>query len=110
MRHIGRLAKVTHRATRLIRSAAYSVAFWGHEIKGMPPSTIVRLASSVAFATGITHPGRCATTAIALGVGRHPLIEAVDRVLVAWFKFAARGFPRNLRLVWMRLYNRICVM
>ena len=75
LRQITGLAKITRTAVRLVRSAAYSQAFLGIEMRGLAPSAVIRFSSLVASATGIHHPGRCATTAILLSTGRHLLQE-----------------------------------
>ena len=75
----------------------------------MPPTTLIKLATQAAFARRITHPGRCATTAITLGIVKHPLVDVFERVLKAWFQFVQSGFPVYLRAVWRKLLRQIVV-
>ena len=90
MKRISILAKSVRGARRLISTGALPQALWGQNSISLAPTVLSRLRSSTAAATGMTGAGRCATTAIAIGIGHNkdPAIlharNQVDHWISVW--------------------------
>ena len=96
LKRIAKLAQVSKRARRLAVPAGLSKACWGQAASGMTPSSIDRLRTVLAAATGINSPGRCRTTAIVLGYGlrQDPKVRALRDVVSMWLELWKFSDPK----------------
>ena len=86
---IKNLVKVNKQARRLITTGAKPQLVWGHQGKGMAPTTLKKLKSTLAVCSGLRKTGGCTTSALQLQGGeesdpeffiRHELLDTWLRV------------------------------
>jgi len=84
---IGILVKGDVRARRLVKTGAWAQASWGHQVLGLPPTTVDRIRTSFAKAARPSDVGGCPITAVAvtLGVGMDPLVKSRLELFDSWF-------------------------
>lgn len=108
---MAKLLKVTRKARKLYPAGAQAQALWGGQIGGIAPTTLRKLRTDAARATGILTRGLCTTTAIRLcfGAEQDPLIKARAQLLGNWAKMMAKpgGLLQQVRGVWRKAQLRL---
>ena len=109
LRQVHWMARIDRNARRLARANPLPCAFWGAEAIGVSPTSMRRIRSQTAAASGIVAHSRCATTAIRIGFHKDPAVEHVQRILQAWFaKVKDHPIPSRLLSAWRSIRARIC--
>ena len=103
------LVREDRRARKLVTTGASPVAMYGVELLGLAPTWVRRFRAAMAAASGINQHQRCATTAVWISFGRDPLLQAIRRMLVCWFRYfdAVRGIALDLRTAWRKGHARL---
>ena len=110
---IRRLVRVNKKAALLARTGAKPQMVWGHQGKGMPPTTIRKLKATLAVCSGLRKSGGCTSTSLQLQGGeaadpefyiRH---ELLDTWLGVWGELPKLHMA--ISVVWGRLLEKLRV-
>ena len=110
------LSRACHLTRKVGRTNPYAAALWGCEIIGIAPSQMKRYSAQAAAATGINQAQRCATTAIHIGFGQHPAVDALCRHVVGFLRYMRRqgyavaAIPGRIRVAWTCAKDKILAL
>ena len=112
LKRIAPLARKVKGARKLISTGALPQALWASASIGLAPSRIAMLRTATAAACGVGGRGRCASTAIALGIGpeKDPAIVALTRQ-ASVFIDVWRSSPQIRALTtryWKEATDKVC--